>query len=121
MIHSVPGRFRIFRAVGVGLAVALLSGCAAAASTTPLRDTPDLLIEGHGRAITSRPPPGETFTLTAKAPDVRSGPGESEDVHLQSGFVFPATLVEVHRVGFKLSPDGRKLGMTGGQLRMRCP
>lgn len=154
MIHSVPGRLRTSRAVGVGLAVALLSGCAATTSRNPPRGSPALLIEGRGRAITSLRPPGETFSLTAKAPDARSfkvvppgkmfiltdvmyiaqgslresvvvnlarthaeeqgtqilfqvriAPGESDDVHLQSGYVIPAGHSLVAYTNAGMAPD----------------
>ena len=154
MIHGVPSRLRISQSVGAGLAVALLSGCAAATSTNPPRDSPVLLIEGHGRAITSRRPPGETFRLNATAPDARSfevvpsgklfiltdvmynaqeslldsvvvnlarkpaqqqgtqilfqvriDPGESDDVHLQSGYVIPAGHSLVAYTNAGMAPD----------------
>jgi hypothetical protein len=50
-------------AVGFGLSVGLLLGYSPTARTTAIRDTQQVLVDGHGRAISSLRPPGEPFIL----------------------------------------------------------
>lgn len=134
--------------------MALLGGCAAATGRTLPPDISPVLIEGHGRAITSLRPPGETFTLSAKVPGARAftvvpagsrfiltdvmyaaqgslrdsvvvnlarmhaqtrrtqilfqariAPGDSDDVHLQTGYVIPAGHSLVAYTNAGMAPD----------------
>lgn len=59
-------------AIGFGLIVGLLGGYTPTARTAPTQDEHQILVDGHGRAISSLRPPGEPFRLSLARTPQRS-------------------------------------------------